>query len=179
MKGNFPPNRVLRQGRQLGYLCRSRHFFATLYGAARDIAGLKGVKIVLLSRYNAREVPSQLKSACLKVRSVKRSEKLEKELGKRKWVHAEIRMVLHLLGTEIAAPIFPYLGISKKTCLLCGHVLSQLGGFKARNNHGKVYGQWTLPQVVAVPEAAYGRMDTTIQRIREALQQECNSKDTG
>ena len=88
-----------------------------------------------------------------------------------------MRMILHLFSTDVVARMFPYFGISKKTCLLCGHVLSQLGSFHARNNHGKVYGQWTLPCAIALPAAIHGRLNTTIQKLRDVLHHACNSEN--
>lgn len=176
LKDNFPPSKVHRQGREMEYICRPRHSFATFHEAAREIAGLKRVKIVLLPGYKSRMVPPQL-LLCLKLHSVKHAERLGAELKKPKWVHAEMRMVLHLFSIDNVARMFPYLGISKKTCLLCGHVLSQLGIFQARNNHGKVYGQWTLPRAISMPAANHGRLDTTIQKLRDVLHHECNSED--
>ncbi|GIC87413.1 uncharacterized protein Aud_003797 [Aspergillus udagawae] len=176
LKDNFLPSKVHRQGREMEYICRPRHSFATFHEAAREIAGLKRVKIVLLPGYESREVPPQL-SLCLKLDSVEHPKSLEAKLRKPKWVHAEMRMILHLLSIDNVARMFPYLGISKKTCLLCGHVLSQLGIFQARNNHGKVYGQWTLPRAIAMPAASHGTLDTTIQKLRDVLHHECNSED--
>ncbi|KAL3473722.1 hypothetical protein BJX99DRAFT_261123 [Aspergillus californicus] len=176
LKDNFSPSKVHRQGREMEYICRPRHSFATFHEAAREITGLNRVKIVLLPGYKSRTVPPQL-SLCLKFRTVKDPRRLDTQLRKCKWVHAEMRMVLHLLSTDNVARMFPYLGISKKTCLLCGHVLSQLGIFQARNNHGKVYGQWTLPRAIAMPAAYHGRMDTTIQKLRDVLHHECNCED--
>ncbi|KAL4924393.1 uncharacterized protein BDV17DRAFT_213085 [Aspergillus undulatus] len=176
LKDNFSPSKVHRQGREMEYICRPRHSFATFHEAAHEIAGLKRVKIVLLPGYNSRRVPPQL-LRCLKLHSVKHPQRLEAELRKPKWVHAEMRMILHLFSTDNVARMFHYLGISKKTCLLCGHVLSQSGIFQARNNHGKVYGQWTLPRAIAMPAAYHGRLDTIIQKLRDVLHHECNSED--
>lgn len=176
LKDNFSPSKVHRQGREMEYICRPRHSFATFHEAACEIAGLKRLKIVLLPGYKSRKVlPQPL--LCLKFYSVKHPERLDAELRKPKWVHAEMRMILHLFSANIVARMFPYLGISKKTCLLCGHVLSHLGKFKARNNHGKVYGQWTLPRAIDMPAANHGRLDTTIQKLRDVLHEECDSED--
>jgi hypothetical protein len=173
-KNNFSPIEVHRQGREMEYICRPRHSFATFWEAAREIAGLKRVKIVLLPGFESRKVAPQFSQ--LKHRSVKHPERLDAELRKPKWVHAEMRMILHLFSTDAVAQIFPYLGISKKTCLLCGHVLSQFT-VQARNNHGKIYGQWTLPRAIAMPAAIHGKLDTTIQKLRDVLHHECNAED--
>jgi hypothetical protein len=176
LKENFSALEVHRQGREMEYICRPRHSFATFHQAAREIAGLKRVKIVLLPGYKSRRVLQQ-PLLCLDLQSKKHQQRLDAMLQKPKWVHAEMRMILHLFSTDIVAQMFPYLGISKKTCLLCGHVLSQLGIFQVRNNHGKVYGQWTLPRIVAMPAANHGRLDTTIQKLRDVLHHEYNSED--
>ena len=137
----FPPSKVHQQSREMEYICRPRHSFITFHEAAREITGLKRVKITLLPGYKPRTIPPQ-RLLCPKLHSGKRAQRLEAELKKPKWVHAEMRMVLHLFSTDNIVRTFPYLGISKKTCFLCGHVLSHLGTFQARNNHGKLI--WSM-----------------------------------
>ncbi|KAL4907242.1 hypothetical protein BDW74DRAFT_176024 [Aspergillus multicolor] len=176
LKDNVLPSKMYRQCRELESICRPNHSFATFYQAAREIAGLKRVKIVLLPGYPPRQVQPQL-SLCSEHYRARHPERLDVALKKDKWVHAEIRMILHLFSTDSVGRMFPYLGISKKTCLLCGHVLSHMGIFQARNNHGKVYGQWTLPHAIAMPAAIHGRLDATVQKLREVLHHECNSGD--
>jgi hypothetical protein len=141
---------------------------------ACEVPGMKRVKIVLLPGYKSRQVPPHHPFLDSIVQNGKDSQRLHAELRKRKWVHAEMRMVLHLFGTDNMARMFPYLGISKKTCLLCGHALTQLGVFQARGNHGKVYGQWTLPRGLAMPAEYHVRLDGTIEKLRDILRHECN-----
>lgn len=113
LKDNFSPSKVHRQGREMEYICRPRHSFATFHEVAREIAGLKRVKIVLLPGYKSRRVPPQL-LLCLKLNSVKHPQSLDTELRKPKWVHAEMRMILHLFSTDNVARMFPILGLVKR-----------------------------------------------------------------
>ncbi|KAL3447815.1 hypothetical protein BJX65DRAFT_317942 [Aspergillus insuetus] len=160
--------------REMEYICRPRHAFGTFYKVACEVPGMKRVKIMLLPGYESRRAPPHHLSLGSKAQSEQDSQRLNAELRKRKWVHAEMRMALHLLSTDNVARMFPYLGINKKTCLLCGHVLKQSGVFQARGNHGKVYGQWTLPRAIAMPAAYHEKLAIMIKKLRDVLRHECN-----
>lgn len=42
------------------------------------------------------------------------------------------------------------MGCSKKTCYLCGKLLSGHGAFRTRGSHGKVYHRWSVPAMADV-----------------------------
>ncbi|KAL3486673.1 hypothetical protein BJX62DRAFT_241724 [Aspergillus germanicus] len=176
LNANAPPAKVHRQRWEMEYICRPRHAFGTFYKAACEVPGMKRAKIVLLPGYESRWVPPHHPFLGSELESGKDPQRLGAELRKARWVHAEMRMVLHLFSTDNVARMFPYLGISKKTCLLCGHVLKQLGIFQARGNHGKVYGQWTLPRSIAMSAAYHERLDAMIEKLRDVLHHEWNSE---
>ncbi|GAA92825.1 phosphoserine aminotransferase [Aspergillus luchuensis IFO 4308] len=66
-----------------------------------------------------------------------------------------------------------YLGISKKTCFMCGHFLQSLSQFQARNNHGKVYSQWRLPKSLIMPPKYCETLDNAARNLRDVMQREC------
>ncbi|OJI86029.1 hypothetical protein ASPTUDRAFT_53329 [Aspergillus tubingensis CBS 134.48] len=63
-----------------------------------------------------------------------------------------------------------YLGISKKTCFMCGHFLQSLSQFQARNNHGKVYSQWRLPKSLIMPPKYCETLDNAARNLRDVMQ---------
>ncbi|PYH32689.1 O-phospho-L-serine:2-oxoglutarate transaminase [Aspergillus neoniger CBS 115656] len=66
-----------------------------------------------------------------------------------------------------------YLGISKKTCFVCGHFLQNLSQSQARNNHGKVYSQWRLPKSFIMPLKYCETLDNAARNLRDVMQREC------
>ncbi|KAI0197861.1 hypothetical protein F4808DRAFT_452350 [Astrocystis sublimbata] len=96
--------------------------------------------------------------------------RITSEMEKPKWVHAEMNVLIHLLshgGLEEAA--VPYLGVSKKTCYLCGHVIRQIGGFGTRGNHGKIYPQWTLPSSLPILPANAQSFQAVVENLQNVL----------
>ncbi|KAL4803124.1 hypothetical protein BDV18DRAFT_163184 [Aspergillus unguis] len=171
LKRLFPkPEELKKRTRQLGYLCRPGYAHMAFILAAREISGFQKVKIELLSGFKPRGVQSQNIGDKQWKKNVQVTYNVL--VKKQKWVHAEMRMLLHLISTDTAAKAFPYLGISKKTCLLCGHVLKNSGRFQARNNHGKIYAQWTLPSSLVVPAAYKSQLENTVKSICELLHRE-------
>ncbi|KAL5946845.1 hypothetical protein ACKVV1_005602 [Pyricularia oryzae] len=77
-----------------------------------------------------------------------------------KYAQAEMTLVAFLLGPTGGLgrnlQVFPYLGVSKKTRLLCGHMIREVGGFAARGNDGKdlLPMDTTFPYMVLQPGRA-------------------------
>ncbi|KAL4881929.1 hypothetical protein BJY04DRAFT_217632 [Aspergillus karnatakaensis] len=167
----FKGDQVKQQIRELGCIRRPVLANSIFQQAARELSSFQSIKILLLPGSKGKRVtPDSAISHQLRTDKVHRS--LELELDKVKWVHAEIIMVLHLISTDCAAKVFPYLGISKKTCFLCGHFLRGFDLFQARGNHGKVYSQWTLPSRLAIPAAYRDRLEQAIRYLRNVLHDE-------
>jgi hypothetical protein len=143
--------------REIGFLRRAEMACAIFTNAARKISSPQRIKIHLLTGFQPKTVPPSPLPFPLQVTS-KLQKRLENELRKPKWVHAEIRMVTHLISEDNEVQPFHYLGISKKTCFSCGRILSSLGMFRTRGNHGKVWCQWTLPSCVFVQHEFMGRL---------------------
>jgi hypothetical protein len=89
--------------------------------AAREVDGFRKTMVRLLSGYSPRKP-----EPCPPTLTRSWNHSSMSHLRKVKWVHAEIRMVTHLLNDNIFYRAFPYLGLSKKTCLLCGHIINHL-----------------------------------------------------
>lgn len=103
--------------------------------------------------------------------------KVRLSIRKKRWMHTEMGMVSHLISKDIVAQTFAYLGISKKTYLMCGHNLQSLGLFQARNNYSKVYSQWTLPRYLVILSSYQAKLDSAVRSLRDMLRHECAVKD--
>ncbi|KAH8929849.1 hypothetical protein BT69DRAFT_1328346 [Atractiella rhizophila] len=82
-------------------------------------------------------------------------------------VHAEIQIVFHLASAS-SVNLFPYIGCSKLSCVLCDRFLAslpgELSGLKTQGCHGKFYPKWTLPTDSSPPWLL-----GTKQRFREKI----------
>jgi hypothetical protein len=136
--------------------------------AARDVDGFQKIMVRLLSGYSPRKP-----APCLPTLN----HSSMSQLGKVKWVHAEIRMVTYLLNDDNFYRAFPYLGLSKKTCLLCGHIINHMGRFNTRANHGKIYSQWTVPSVLKLDDTSFETWSSSVERIRDILRIEAARHD--
>ncbi|KAJ5797887.1 uncharacterized protein N7503_007183 [Penicillium pulvis] len=172
----FTAKQAKRLNRELGFLCRPRYACTTFWEAAREIEGFHCIKFTLVPGAKAKRVPP---SISLRTQSLTKANQknLDVVLRKKKWIHAEMGMVTHLISKNSVAQTFPYLGISKKTCFMCGHILQSLGLFRARNNHGKVYSQWTLPSSLIVPSLHQEKLDLAVQNLHDVLRHECAVDD--
>lgn len=62
--------------------------------------------------------------------------------------HAEMQLLFELekkVQTDQAIKIYPYPGISKKTCFLCAEILAQFPVYRTRSSHRKIYGLRDIP----------------------------------
>ncbi|PNP82367.1 hypothetical protein FNYG_04302 [Fusarium nygamai] len=131
------------------------------------------IEFLLIANLPSRKVGAwQLPQAGINLKP-KHEVKFNSEIGKRRNIHAEMMLMGCLFSImRLGLVIFPYLGVSKKTCLLCGHLLREMAQFDTRGNHGKCYSQWTLPPVLrAVPDVTE-RLDMAVFRLRDILREE-------
>ena len=62
--------------------------------------------------------------------------------------HAEMQILMQIekdFQQDESDKIYPYIGISKKTCFLCTEVLNSFSFYRTRGSHGKVYSLWDIP----------------------------------
>jgi len=63
-------------------------------------------------------------------------------------VHAEMQLIMQVEQLRLQkVETIKYMGCSKRTCFLCCKSLTQQPVFQHRGTHGKVYYQWTMPEV--------------------------------
>jgi OTT_1508-like deaminase len=79
-------------------------------------------------------------------KAVAMERKYEQLYAEKPAIHAEISLLFHLLrqGNDTQR-VFPYIGISRKSCYLCGHFLASVGIIQTRGCHDVEYTRWTLP----------------------------------
>lgn len=66
--------------------------------------------------------------------------------GKKRFVHAEIQIILSLEKDQVLR--FPRaIGASKSACFLCNLFIHHHGAFRVAHAHNVLYDQWTLPDV--------------------------------
>lgn len=173
MKANLTPKKLRRVVDELGYIDRPMQGAKVFLSIAQQCSGFQKVKIVLLDSLPSREVEAWPWPERESPVAPQLEAKFCAAVKKRKNVHAEMMLMTYLLSlTGSSSEIFPYLGISKKTCLLCERVIREMGQFKTRGNHGKYYSQWTLPLTLWTNPKTMDKLRNTVQRLRDILREE-------
>ena len=85
-------------------------------------------------------------------------------------VHAELAIVMAMDKGEINH-VFPYIGISKFSCIMCGHYIRTFNEVTGQNvatkgSHGKAYPGWFWPSLPSCDEEV---RSTFLRRIRKQL----------
>ncbi|KIW86762.1 uncharacterized protein Z519_12548 [Cladophialophora bantiana CBS 173.52] len=79
-------------------------------------------------------------------------------------VHAEIQLIVHYLLSP--TPILPrFIGTSKETCFLCHLFIKRLGTFVVTATHGRLYDQWTIPDLAEYSPGQVTALRTVIRRM--------------
>ncbi|KAM6488277.1 hypothetical protein HDV62DRAFT_347456 [Trichoderma sp. SZMC 28011] len=169
LEANLTPKKHHRVVEELAFIRRPMQGANTFAHVAQQCSGFRKIKITLLDSLPPRKV----KQWHLSEEEFPAATRLEPKFGnlinKRKHVHAEMMLMAYLSSRIPRTDVFPYLGISKKTCLLCGHMLREMGQFETRGNHGKCYSQWTLPSVLWINSEDAKKLCKAVQCIRDSL----------
>jgi hypothetical protein len=171
------PSKLQQVMLEIAFLCRPEIASNTCFDVARDIPSFQKINIQLLIGCEPRNVQQVLSTGVQSSMTPKSEERLQRELDKVKWIHAEMRMITYLLNRENTIQVFSYLGVSKKTCFLCGHILQELRMFSTRANHGKMYSQWTLPSWIVIRHAHIQRWEHAVNQVAEVLRAEVGRQD--
>ena len=95
-------------------------------------------------------------------------------LSEKLHVHAEINLVFFLGGEQgDTKATFPYLGISKKSCFLCGNFIRYLGHFETRGEHHVEYTRWTFPSVYQLKNCQGRRFSNAYKKLQAIVQHRC------
>ncbi|PGH13730.1 hypothetical protein AJ80_06235 [Polytolypa hystricis UAMH7299] len=131
LKANLSPKKLRRVVEELAHIQRPME---------GQCPGFRNIKIVLLDSLPPRKVKAWRFPKGESPVTSQLELKFRNEVEKNKNVHAEMMLMTYLLGSRRpSSEGFPYLGVSKKTCLLCGYILREMGRFETRGNHGKCY----------------------------------------
>jgi hypothetical protein len=178
LKVNLTPNKLRRVVEELAHIRRPMQGAIAFLHVAQQCPGFRSVKIVLLNSLPARKVKTWALPKEEFPVTPQLEPKFRNEVEKHKNLHAEMVLMAYLLGCRgFCSEVFPYLGVSKKTCLLCGHLLREIGFFETRGNHGKCYSQWTFPHTLRTNPEVAERLRTAVQRLRDILWDEGIKRD--
>ncbi|EMR61650.1 hypothetical protein UCREL1_11423 [Eutypa lata UCREL1] len=124
LRGNLTPPELRRVVDELGFIRRPMQSAVELLHVAQQCSGFRKINIVLLNSLPARRVQAwQLGKKDISL-TARLRKKFHNEVKKKKNIHAEMMLMTYFLGLrDPRTEVFPYLGVSKKTCLLCGHML--------------------------------------------------------
>lgn len=178
LKSKLTPNKLQRILEELAFIQRPMQGSSAFLHVAQRYTGFRSIKIVLLDSLPARKVtPYSLPEGRFSA-TPHLHLKFHKMVEKPKNLHTEMVLMAYLLGyRDVRSEIFPYIGVSKKTCLLCGHMLQEIGCFKSRANHGKCYAQWTFPNKLWTYHEMAGRLETAVRRLKDILWIEVTKHD--
>ena len=85
-------------------------------------------------------------------------------------VHAEMQL-LHHAAKEGLRDIFPFIGVSKRSCFLCASFIKADGRFTTRGTHGHLYSKWYIPQTGQIAAEKAAQINTSLRRIQHSLKQ--------
>ncbi|EFX02917.1 hypothetical protein CMQ_2846 [Grosmannia clavigera kw1407] len=87
-------------------------------------------------------------------------------------VHAEVQILLAAQRHNcIGARIVPYIGCSKRSCLLCTEFVQALGPYATRGCHGKLYSRWTVPPVSWMTGPQRQSLARSLHHMEETMKQ--------
>jgi hypothetical protein len=79
-------------------------------------------------------------------------------------VHAEVQLVIYYL--QSATPLLPrFIGTSKAACFLCHLFITEHGCFEVSTWHGRLYDQWTIPDLAEYKPESVAKLRIIIQRM--------------
>ena len=86
------------------------------------------------------------------------------------FVHAEVQMIAYYLMRHGSTLLMPrVLGASKSTCFLCGLFVKNYGRFLAPPTHGRLYDQWTIPDLADFGPAELDLVRRIIHNMNEYI----------
>ncbi|KAI0595322.1 hypothetical protein F4775DRAFT_377775 [Biscogniauxia sp. FL1348] len=87
-------------------------------------------------------------------------------------IHAEVQLVIDLARRASSFDeAFKYIGCSKRSCLLCASLISNIGSFTTRGCHGKVYGLWVVPELNGLPTNAVESIHSGVKKLEDNIKE--------
>ena len=152
----------------------------TLVETALHLASFKEIKIIpIVTKVEDPLITHSLPTTFLHdFKRLKSSQQkvCKKFLAQPCFVHAEMQLLMHLEVVSRspsdninAARAFDYIGCSKKTCYLCCKFIEEHKSFRTRGTHHKVYHQWTIPPLHALPIASVFRINVALLNVENDM----------
>lgn len=118
---------------------------------------------------------SDLFCSPLQIEYLRGYESLQTEIGYEAWattchVHAEMQLMVYydlLDDTQVVRP--RCIGTSKWLCYLCYSFLLAHGGYYVSHTHGRLYDQWTLPDLAEYPSELVNKYRDMIKTVDEQV----------
>ncbi|ETI19836.1 hypothetical protein G647_08850 [Cladophialophora carrionii CBS 160.54] len=81
-------------------------------------------------------------------------------------VHAEVQLVIHYLQSAKTLPP-RFIGSSKGACFLCHLLIVEHGSFAVSTWHGRLFDQWTIPDLAEYTPKSVATLRAIIQRMHD------------
>jgi hypothetical protein len=147
---------------------------ASAIKSLKQIQKIAAYRRICLSLINiAREYPLMFRAG-ISMEYVVPFQSIPATIGYEEWatschVHAEVQLAVHydLVFQENENPFLPprVIGISKWLCYLCYHFLRAHGRLFPSKTHGRLYDQWTIPDLAEYDNYTVHRYQEIIRKI--------------
>ncbi len=167
--------------RRLRFLGRLKSAYSTLLECTALLSSFTTIKIQDISeivlqgrRHAAQPDPQHMNERTTRrghTTSVSRGKaKARVKTGFRLHIHAEMQMLFSVMARiDHGSNVFRYLGISKKSCFLCGYILRKVDLFGTRGCHGRLYYGWTLPRILEMDHNHFSSLATAVTSLEDYL----------
>jgi hypothetical protein len=147
---------------------------ASAIKSLKQIQKVAAYRRICTSLVNITQEFSQLFTTGVTMEFVVPFQSVQATIGYEEWaatchVHAEIQLVIHydLAFQHERASFLPprVIGISKWLCYLCYHFLRAHGRFFPSKTHGRLYDQWTVPDLAEFGHDLVKRYQETLKQV--------------
>ena len=169
--------------KHVGLLGRYRAAYETFRQAAMHFSAFRELEIQSTDLINLDNVPLDLPFFTGTLRKLRlegisfgpkhTAQSLLRDCEAHRSYHAEVQLLVDLEKRTQSQPsvnVFPYLGISKKSCFLCGELLSSFPYYRTRGSHGKVYSLWDIPEISGLNTLFLFQLEAALIHTRNQLE---------
>ncbi|KAG7005807.1 hypothetical protein G7Y79_00017g041890 [Physcia stellaris] len=169
--------------KNVALLGRYRAAYETFRKAAMHFSAFRNLEIQSIDLINLENIPldlpfltgtlRKLRLEGLSFGSKHTAQSLLRDCQAHRSYHAEVQLLVDLekrTQSEPSVDVFPYLGISKKSCFLCGELLSSFPYYRTRGSHGKVYSLWDIPEISGLNTHFLFQLEAALIKTRNQLE---------
>ena len=84
-------------------------------------------------------------------------------------VHAEVQLITHYALTKTVPRPPRAIGTSKAACFLCHLFITHYGGFMVSTAHGRLFDQWTIPDLAEYSPEQVQHLRTVIRKMKTEI----------